>query len=91
MNTNITLEPFMNWTNVLNFIFLGIGACALCFVTWNYAVRHLGTVKASVYIYGVPVITTITSALILNETITLTIICGIVLTLVGLFLSEKKN
>ena len=81
----------MNSTNVLNFIFLGIGACALCFVTWNYAVRHLGTVKTSVYIYGVPVITAITSALVLHEAITVTTICGIVLTLVGLFLSEKRK
>lgn len=81
----------MDWTNLFNFIFLGIGACALCFVTWNYAVRHLGIVKTSVYIYGVPVITTITSALILHETITLVTISGIALTLVGLFLSEKRN
>lgn len=91
MDFHITLEPFMNWTNVLNFIFLGISACALCFVTWNYAVRHLGTVKTSVYIYGVPVITAITSALILHEAITLVTISGIVLTLVGLFLSEKRS
>lgn len=70
MDFHVSLEPFMDLTNVLNFIFLGIGACALCFVTWNYAVRHLGTVKTSVYIYGVPVITTITSALILHEEIT---------------------
>ena len=91
MDFHITPEPFMNYTNVLNFIFLGIGACALCFVTWNYAVRHLGTVKTSVYIYGVPVITAITSALILHEAITLVTISGIVLTLIGLFLSEKRN
>lgn len=50
-----------------NIIFLGIGASALCFVTWNFAVKLLGAVKTSVYIYLVPVITIITSAIILHE------------------------
>ena len=38
----------------LNLIYLGLGASALCFVTWNYAVKVLGAVKTSVYIYIVP-------------------------------------
>ena len=52
--------------------------------------KHLGSVKTSVYIYMVPVITAVTSALILHETLTATAVCGIVLTLAGLFLSEKR-
>lgn len=76
---------------LLNLIFLGFGASALCFVTWNVAVRRLGSVKTSVYIYAVPVITTVTSALILKERITPAAVCGIGLTLGGLFLSEKRK
>lgn len=75
---------------IRNLLFLGMGASALCFVTWNTAVKHLGSVKTSVYIYMVPVITAVTSALILHETITAASVCGIVLTLAGLFLSEKR-
>jgi len=67
------------------------GASALCFVTWNLAVKILGSVKTSVYIYMVPVITAVTSALILHEKLTRTIISGIVLTLIGLFLSEDRK
>lgn len=78
-------------TNLLNLIYLGLGASALCFVTWNFAVRVLGAVKTSVYIYMVPVITTLCSALILHEQITPATVCGIVLTLAGLFLSEKRS
>lgn len=73
-----------------NLIFLGLGASALCFVTWNTAVKHLGSVKTSVYIYMVPVITAVTSALILHEKLTAAAACGIALTLAGLFLSEKR-
>lgn len=76
---------------LFNILFLGLGASALCFVTWNFAVKILGCVKTSAYIYMVPVITTITSALILGEEITLGMVCGIALTLAGLFLSENKG
>lgn len=75
---------------LLNLLYLGIGASALCFVTWNYAVKVLGAVKTSVYIYIVPVITVVTSVIVLKEEIPLTAAIGIGLTLIGLFLSENK-
>lgn len=73
-----------------NLLFLGLGASALCFVTWNFAVRALGAVKTSVYIYMVPVITVVTSVVILHEKITVLTAGGTVLTLAGLLLSESK-
>lgn len=91
MDFHIEAAHFMNMTNVLNLIFLGFGASALCFVTWNSAVKILGSVKTSVYIYMVPVITAVTSALILHEKMTLIMIAGIALTLIGLFLSENRK
>ncbi len=81
---------FLNTKYLLNMIFLGIGACAFCFVTWSYAVKVLGVIKTSVYIYIVPVITVIASAIILHEEITPMAAVGTVLTLAGLFLSEGK-
>ncbi len=77
--------------NLLNILFLGLGASALCFITWNYAVSVLGVVKTSVYIYLVPVITIVSSALVLHEKITPVAIVGVVLILTGLFLSERKK
>lgn len=77
-------------SNLLNLLFLGLGASALCFVTWNFAVRELGAVKTSVYIYLVPVITVTASALLLGEQLTRPAIVGTVLTLAGLLLSEYK-
>lgn len=82
---------FANPAYGLNFLYLGLGASALCFVTWNFAVRILGAVKTSIYIYMVPVITVITSALILGERITWLSGIGTVLTLAGLFLSQRKG
>lgn len=81
---------FANMTNLLNFLYLGVGASAVCFVTWNFAVKELGAVKTSVYIYMVPVITVFTSVLVLHEELTVLSVVGTLLTLTGLLLSEGK-
>lgn len=79
---------FADGRNLCNLLYLGLGASALCFVTWNFAVKALGAVKTSVYIYMVPVITVVTSALTLKEPVTQCSIAGTVLAVAGLFLSE---
>ncbi|MBP1046991.1 DMT family transporter [Enterococcus sp. BWM-S5] len=86
----IALEAF-TMTNVLNLVFLGAVASAVCFVTWNYSVSKLGAVQASVYIYAVPAITVVTSALFLGEKFTPVIAAGTVLTTIGLFVSERSS
>ncbi|ASB91265.1 DMT family transporter [Bacillus sonorensis] len=85
-----TLSPFASHVNLLNMLFLGAGASALCFVTWNWSVGVLGAVKTSAYIYMVPVITIAASILILHENMTWMALIGGVLTLTGLYISEIK-
>lgn len=87
---SLDVQKFVKPEYALNLIYLGLGASALCFVTWSYAVKVLGAVKTSVYIYIVPVITVITSVIVLKEQITWMAAIGIGLTLIGLFLSESK-
>lgn len=87
---NPVIDLLIQPVNLYNILFLGLGASALCFVTWNSTVRILGAVKASIYIYAVPVITVVTSIIILQEKITGIAVFGIVLTLAGLFISENK-
>ena len=88
--SNFQWEPlrFTNLTYLFQFAYLGLGASALCFVTWNFAVKTLGAVKTSIYIYMVTVITIVTSALILKEQITGLSLIGTILAVAGLFLSE---
>lgn len=90
---DISLEParFLVPVNGLNILFLGFGASALCFVTWNFAVKILGAVKTSVYIYMVPVVTVAASVLILKEKITWVSGAGVLLILFGLTLSEWRG
>lgn len=76
--------------NLANFLFLGVAACALCFVIWNYAVKEIGAIRTSIYIYLDPAITVFASALLLKEPVTGMMLAGTALTLVGLLISELK-
>ena len=86
-----SLEAVLEPVNLLNLVYLGLGACALCFVTWNFAVGKLGAVKTSTYIYLVPVVTLVTSALVLGEPVTPLSAVGAALTVPGLALSEHNK
>lgn len=85
---NLNISSWFNTLVLLNIGYLGFGASALCFVTWNFSVKVLGAVKTSVYIYLVPVITVITSVIVLKESITVISLAGTILTLIGLIISE---
>lgn len=76
---------------LFNIIYLSLGASALCFVTWNFALKFLGPVRTSVYIYIQPAITIIASAVILKEPVTFLSALGAVLTVTGLFISEYRS
>lgn len=79
---------FKNMINLFNLVYLGIGASALCFGTWNYTVKVLGAIKTSVYIYLIPVITVITAVIVLGEPMRLLLTLGTLLTIAGLFISN---
>ena len=85
------LTRFATPAYLFNIFYLGLGASAICFVTWNMAVRILGAIKTSVYIYLAPVVTAVTSVIILHEKITFLSGLGILLVLGGLLLSEQKE
>lgn len=88
---SVSLPTILRPEILFNLVFLGLGASALCFVTWNLAVGILGSVKTSVTIYIIPVITAVASALVLHEPLTPKVILGLALTLGGLVLSQKTN
>ena len=90
LKTEFHPERLVMPVNAGNILFLGILATAGAYATWNYAVARLGVMKSSVYIYLIPVITIICSSIILNEKITIGAVGGCLLTMAGLFLSEKK-
>lgn len=74
-----------------NLLFLGVVASMLCFMAWNVSLEHLGTVRASNYIYLNPVVTLAVSAVILTEPLTPISLLGALLTLVGVYLADRHH
>lgn len=87
----------VTWADVLNpatlgcVLFLGLVASALCFVTWNTAVKILGPIKTSAYIYLTPGVTILFAWLLLGDPIQPLQIAGAALTLLGLMISQRRR
>ena len=81
-------SQLLDLRNMALFAFLGVGACAICYILWNHAVKALGPVKTNLYIYLNPVTTLIASTLILKEPVTRMSLLGTALILCGLVLSQ---
>lgn len=88
---NFDWDLFIRPVNAANLLYLGFFASALCFLAWSRVVEVLGAVKSSVYIYMVPVVAVIASAIILGECLTWISITGIFLTLCGVIISEYRK
>lgn len=74
-----------------NLIFLAVMASLVCFVLWNMVVKHLGVVKSSNYLYLNPVITCITSAIVLGEKITPVAVTGALCIMAGVWLATRPR
>ena len=71
-----------------NLAFLGVICSLLAFLGWTEAIKGIGAVSASNYLYFQPVVTLIVAAIILGEPITTIGVTGCVLILTGVWLSE---
>lgn len=84
-HTNLLSAPLI----IANLLFLGVVASLLCYIMWNSAVKELGVIQTSNYIYFVPLVTLLTSAIVINEQITTIAILGSIFILLGVYVAEK--
>jgi len=75
------------WANIL---YLGILSSGLAFILWHKGIEQIGSISASNYIYLVPLITAITGVTILEETVSMRMLLGGALILLGLYLAQRK-
>jgi len=85
IQTEILSQPSV----YLNLLFLSLVASLLCYLMWNYTVKQLGVSKTANYIYIVPLVTILTSNLVLDEPITIVSLLGAFLIIGGLYTAEK--
>ena len=90
LDKNLNVLRFSNPWNIINLLFLGVIASGICFTTWNKACQIVGTVKVSCFIYLIPVVTITFAFFVLGEEITPLGALGALITIAGLFISEKK-
>ena len=81
------LQKPIVWANIL---FLSVVASFLCFLWWSIAVKKLGALATSNYVYLNPVTTIIASALFLDEPMTAMAYAGSALILIGVFVANHK-
>lgn len=92
MLTEPTITPIQNLLNVevlLNLLFLGAFASMFAYILWAQAVKSLGAIQASNYIYLSPIVTLVASVLLLDEHITWIGYMGCALILGGMWLGDK--
>jgi drug/metabolite transporter (DMT)-like permease len=74
-----------------NLAFLGFIASMLCYIMWNITVKQLGVIRTTNYIYIIPLITLITSSIVIDEIITPIALAGSVFILFGVYFAEQGN
>jgi drug/metabolite transporter (DMT)-like permease len=74
----------------INFLIVSIGAMSFGTSVYMYATPKLGPIKASVFIFSVPFIALITAYIFLREPIALNVIVGGLLSLIAIYLVNRK-
>jgi len=92
MNPELNIHLLLNQPKLAwNLLFLGCVASMLCFLAWNWALKRLGAVVATNYVYLNPVTTIVFAWFILSEQITSWFILGTLLILFGMYLVDTKR
>lgn len=76
---------------ILNLLFLGILASAVCFGTWNRSVEKLGATTTSKYLFISPIITLLAQAACSMGNVSAAALIGMAVTLVGIGISEFRK
>ena len=87
---DIAFYTKLDFINFINLLFVGIFSTGICFVFWFYATKLVGAVSANIYVYLTPVITILVAFFVLGDTLSVSQIFGVVLVLIGVFVSESR-
>lgn len=85
--------PHLPTTSVVWFaiVTLSLGASCLAYVLWNQVLSEEEAFRVGVSLFLMPVVTTALSVALLSEPLTLFIVAGMGLVLLGVFITERNN
>lgn len=87
----LPLAALLTPGRIASLLYLSLVCSALCYLLWNDAIRRLGALTTSLYVYAVPLVTMLAAALFLRERITPMGLLGIALILGGMLLSVGRR
>ena len=89
----INFAAVLTFSNIAKIAYLSLMGSALGYILWNNAVSRIGVLSANMYIYMIPLVTLIVSAVFLNEKLTLMGFSGIIMVISGMVFAswQKKN
>jgi len=76
---------------VINLLFLAVVASLLCYLLWNWVIGKLGAVVATNWVYFNPITTIVFAWWLLHEQITVWLLLGSALILLGMYLADKRS
>ena len=82
-------DLYFQLPNVFHILFLGIGASGCALLLWNKSVKEIGAIKASHYIYLIPVITGVLAVIFLGESFNALKVVGMAAILFGVYYSGR--
>lgn len=86
----VELSALFDMKMILSLALLSLLGSAVCYVTWNYATRRLGTVITTNYLYVSPFITMIAARVVLGDRISLMGFIGAVMIIAGVVIASMK-
>lgn len=88
-DNDIYNKKIITYSCIVNILYLGILASAFCYFLWNYSVSKVGISSTMIYMYLVPVVTTIFAFFILHEKITIEMLISSLVIIFGVMLFNK--
>lgn len=85
------IQVVPTWDVIKPLLSLGVFASTFAFIFFTYAIKNLGISKANIFTNTIPVLTAILAFFILNEEITPVKMAGILVVVLGLFLSQLRS
>lgn len=86
-DTSLLFKPYV----LGNLIFLGVIASSLAYLMWNWALKEIGTVRASNLLYTQTLVTMVLGSIVLGERITIMAISGVAVLFLGVILAVKTS
>ncbi len=88
LESSLSVITEITWLGWASLLYLSLICSVFAYVAWNRALSRLETIKVGMFIYFIPVITSVLSYFLLGEEITLATTIGGVLVLIGVYLTE---